>query len=327
MAKDVYTILFSCIGRRVALVNAFRQALDGLGLQGRVLGADSSPYSSAARLCDRVFLVPDSAEAGYVEHLLDVCRREKVDLLIPLIDPELQVLAGQNARFGEVGTTLCLSSKQVVEVCRDKVRTYEALVAAGIDTPRVFSYEEAARTGFPLFMKPRCGSSARDIHKINTLDQLVFYHREVPGAIIQEFIPGQEFTLDVFTDFAGVPLCVVPRMRIEVRGGEVSKGMTCRDEELIRVGLDTVRALKGCRGPITIQCFRTPSGRVPVIEINPRLGGGVPLAIEAGADLPRWTIQCARGRKPDVEAGAWRDRLLMLRYDDAVFVTEDSLKR
>lgn len=325
MAKERFTVMFSCIGRRVALVSAFRHAMGQLGLEGRILGADSSPYSSAARLCDEVYYVHLSSHAGYVENLLEICGKQKVDILIPLIDPELQILAGQNARFAEVGTTLLLSAEGTIDICRDKVKTYKALVAAGIDTPRVFTYRESARADLPLFMKPRGGSSARDIHKINTLDELVYYHRQVPNAIIQEYIDGQEFTLDVFADFEGRALCVVPRRRIEVRAGEVSKSVTCRDAELIRLGTDTVQALKGCMGPVTIQCFRTASGRTTVIEINPRLGGGVPLSIEAGADIPRWTIQCALGQTPDVDPDAWRDRLVMLRYDDAFYISEDML--
>jgi len=327
MAKQAYTILFTCIGRRVALVNAFRLALDRMGLKGRILGADSSSYSAAARLCDQAFLVPDCLQRGYVDHLVDLCRTEKVDLVIPLIDTELPVLAGQDKRFAAVGATLCISSKEVIETCRDKTLTFETLTAAGIDTPRVYSYRESAKADLPLFMKPRCGSSARDIHKINTLDELVYYHRLVPNTIIQEFIDGEEYTLDVFADFSGRPLCVVPRRRIEVRGGEVSKSVTVRDTELIRLGLDTVRALPGCRGPITIQCFRTAEGRMPVIEVNARLGGGVPLAIEAGADIPRWIVQCARGEKPDVDPQVWRDGLVMLRYDDAIFVNRETLER
>ncbi len=325
MAGDRYTILFSCVGRRVALVNAFRRSLERLGLEGRLLGADSSPYSSAGQLCDRLFHVSPSTAKGYVDDLLGISRSEGVDLLIPLIDLELQTLSGQQERFREVGTTLCLSSPSVVDICGDKVRTHDALVAAGVDTARLYSYAEAAKARFPLFMKPRGGCSARDIHKIDTLDQLVFYHREVHDTIIQEYLDGQEYTLDVFADFEGRPLSVVPRKRIEVRAGEVSKSMTVKAPDLIDTGRRTVEALPGCMGPITIQCFRTSSGRISVIEINPRLGGGVPLAIEAGADIPTWTVQCARGRTVQVDGEAFADRLVMLRYDDAVFVSEDRL--
>lgn len=325
MSKKSFRILFSCIGRRVALVEAFRRAGQRLGLQCCLIGADNSPYSAALQRCDKTFIVPASIEKNYLDEILDLCRREQVDLLIPLIDPELLVLAGHQDKFAEVGTTLCLSLAQVIRICRDKVRTFRTLTDAGIDTPRLFRYDDIKDADLPLFMKPRAGSASRNIHRLSNREALDFYHRSLPTALIQEFIEGQEYTLDVFTDFQGRPRCVVPRLRLEVRGGEVSKSMTVKDEELMALGRRTVEALPGCRGPITIQCFRTPQGRLAVIEINPRFGGGAPLSIEAGADFPAWTIQCALGQEPHIDPAAFRDRLVMLRYDDALFVDQSEL--
>lgn len=325
MSARQYTILFSCVGRRVALLEAFRQAVEDLAMRGRMLGADSSPYSPALQLCDKAFLVAPCTDSGYVEQLVEICRLEKVDLLIPLLDTELRILAGRNADFAAVGTMLCLSSVEAVRICSDKRRTHDVLRAAGIDTPKLFNYEEITDADLPLFMKPRDGSSARDIHKLESRDHLEFYHRELPQAIIQEYLSGQEYTLDIFSDFDGLPRCAVPRKRLEVRGGEVAKSMTLRDGELIRAGLEAVRAVPGIIGPTTLQCFRTNSGRISIIEINPRFGGGVPLAIRAGASIPKWTIQCALGESPQIDPLAFDDRLLMLRYDDAVFVREDDL--
>ncbi|MBN2582444.1 MAG: ATP-grasp domain-containing protein [Planctomycetes bacterium] len=327
MSKSEFTILFSCIGRRVALVNAFRESLQRLGLKGRILGSDMMPYSAALQVCDEAHVVHSSTHEAYVDQLLGLCRDNGVDLLIPLIDPELHILAGLNDRFREVGTTLCLSSKEVVRVCRDKVRTHDFLTKVGIDTPALFACDQVRDSDLPLFMKPRDGSSAKDIHRISTRRQLEFYQQDVHGAIIQEFLPGQEFTLDIFCDFSGEPRCAVPRKRIEVRGGEVVKSMTVKDSEIIEVGMATARALGGCMGPITLQCFRTDSGRISVIEINPRLGGGVPLSIAAGADIPGWIIQCTRGESPPIDPLAFRDRLVMLRYDEAVYVHEDQLPK
>lgn len=325
VSKSDFTILFSCIGRRVALVNAFRESMRRLGLKGRILGSDMAPHSSAFQVCDEAHVVHSSTHKDYVDQLVALCRDKGVDLLIPLIDPELHILAGLNARFREVGTTLCLSSQEVVRICRDKVRTHDFLTKAGIDTPALLSHDQVRDEDLPLFMKPRDGSSAKDIHRISTRRQLEFYRQEVPGAIIQEYLPGQEFTLDIFCDFSGEPRCAVPRQRLEVRGGEVVKSMTVKDPQIIEVGMATARALGGCMGPITLQCFRTSSGRISVIEINPRLGGGVPLAIAAGADIPGWIIQSAMGRSPEIDPMAFADQLVMLRYDEAFFVPRDRL--
>jgi carbamoyl-phosphate synthase large subunit len=322
-----FTILFSCIGRRVAVVHAFRDALRRLGLPGTIVGTDSSPLSAALQVCDRAILLPRNTDPGYIDRLVEVCLQEHVDLVLPLIDPELTVLAGQGEAFRAVGTTLCLSSREVISICRDKVRTCEVLSKAGIDTPRLMTYEEVRDQNFPVFMKPRGGSAAKGVHRITTRAELDFFHRESPSSMIQECIEGQEYTLDIFTDFTGRPLCVVPRIRLEVRSGEVSKSMILKDPELMAFGRRTIEALPGCMGPITLQCFRTKTGRVAIIEINPRLGGGVPLSIAAGADIPTWTILSALGRELHVDPLAFQDRLYMSRYDEAVFVAEGNLPR
>jgi len=322
-----FNLLLSCVGRRVALLNAFRRSFARLGLDGRIIGTDSSPLSAALQLCDRQILLPSCRSESYLPQLLDVCRREKIDLVVPLIDTELQLLADHHADFRAAGATLCLSSPEVVAACNDKRLTCRRLSAAGVDTPRVFEDDEITPADFPLFLKPCSGSAARDTHRIADRAQLDFFRREIPDAIVQELLDGREYTLDIFNDFQGRPLCVVPRQRLEVRGGEVTKSITVLDPDLIRLGLDTARALPGCFGPITAQCFHTTSGRRAVIEINPRLGGGVPLAIEAGADFPTWTIECALGRTPSVDLSRIKDRLVMLRYDEAVFVQEENLPK
>ena len=327
MSKRTYTILFTSVGRRVALVNAFRRSFDRLGLKGRILGADSSPLAPAQQVCDMPVIVHQCNDPGYIEQLLEICRRESVGLIIPLHDLELVALAGHNEEFQEVGATLCLSSEDVIRKCADKELTYRTLVEAGIDTPQLYPYEQIKDSDLPLFMKPHDGNSAKDIHKLETREQVDFYHRELPQAIIQEFIDGQEYTLDIFADVSGEPLCAVPRKRISVRAGEVVKSMTIKDADLIQVGMDTVRALGGCWGPITLQCFRTSAGRISVIEINPRLGGGVLLSIEAGADIPTWTIQAALGQALEIDPMGFEDRQIMLRYDEAVFVAEDNLPK
>ena len=161
MRKKTCRILFSCVGRRVAMVEAFRRSCERLGLRSHFVGTDSSPYAAGLYRCDQSVILPPNRDKSYLPRLLDVCRRERIDLLIPLIDPELLVLAGHQEEFAQVGTTLCLSSARVVRICRDKVRTCRALTAAGVDTPRLFRYEDIRDSDLPLFMKPRAGSAAR----------------------------------------------------------------------------------------------------------------------------------------------------------------------
>ncbi len=126
-------------------------------------------------------------------------------------------------------------------------------------------------------------------------------------------------------DFPGKVRCVVPRLRIETRAGEISKGITVKNPLLIAAGKTVVEALPGAVGCITVQCFLTPDDQIKFIEINPRFGGGFPLSFEAGADFPRWIIEMMLGREADISIDGWKDGVVMLRYDDAIFVTKEMI--
>jgi len=320
MADEV-NILLTCVGRRVSLLESFRRALADLGVNGRVYGADHSRLAAAFHRADAGFVVPLAREGeAYVEALATICREHEIGLLVPLLDWELETLANGRERFERAGTRALICSPRVVRICRDKLQTFEFLKTHGFDTPEVFAYEQAPAAGFPLFMKPRYGSSAKDVHKIPDRDALEFYEgTATEETIIQEFVDGQEHTVDVYAGLDGAARLAVPRRRLKVRDGEVSKAVTVRHAEIIRRSIDLVEAMEECVGVVTLQCFLTPGGRVRFIEINPRFGGGVPLAIRAGADFPRWLIEEHLGRRPDIDPEAWQDGLVMLRYDEAVF--------
>jgi carbamoyl-phosphate synthase large subunit len=326
-STETIPVLFSCVGRRVQLLTAFRQAAARLGVRLVIHGADASPLSPAVHLVDGAHRVPKIDDTAYIDALLEIVHRERVRLLVPLLDLELLPLAETAGRFEEAGCTTLISTSEVVRICRDKMSTHRTLVEAGIDTPATWTWEEAlARTAhaFPYYMKPRAGSAAAGNYIIHNMEELRTLGRRVPGAIVQEFVDGAEYTMDVYCGLDGRPRCAVPRRRLEVRNGEVSKALIVKDRSLMAVGMRVAEALGGCRGMITVQCIMTAGRRIRVIEINPRFGGGVPLAIHAGADFPLWILMEVLGRRPRISATGFRDDIVMLRFDDAVFVPRGS---
>ncbi len=319
-------VLFSCVGRRVELIRAFRRAGAALGIGLEVHGADTSRMTPAGQHVDQCHAIAPIS-SRHASNLLAIVKRAKIDLLVPLIDSELQLIADAAETFRGVGCTPLISSPEVVRVCRDKLATFEMLTKAKIDTPKTWSLQETLarkRHRFPYFLKPRAGSAAMGNYKVDTLDELKVFERRVPDAIVQEFITGVEHTLDVYTGLSGKPQCAVPRRRIEVRSGEVSKALIVKNAKIMDIGMRVAAALGDCRGVITVQCIVTPRGRIRVIEINPRFGGGVPLAIHAGADFPKWILSERLGRKPRIKAAGFRDDVAMLRFDDSVFLPRAS---
>ncbi len=328
--KPRVRMLFTCVGRRVELVNGFRRAADNLAIKLEVHGADATRLSPAMHLVDKGHIVPGITTGGYIEALIELVRRARIELLVPLIDPELPLLAAAVERFADVGCLALVSSESVVQTCTDKLATFELLRRSGIDTPKTWPWGDAVKRKkhrFPLFLKPRAGSAGMGNYTVRTVDELRTFGRRVPDAIVQEFVDGAEHTLDVYTGFDGRPRCVVPRKRIEVRTGEVSKGLIVKDPAIMAVGKQVAQALGGCRGVVTVQCIVTPKGRIRVIEINPRFGGGAPLSIHAGADFPKWILAEFVGKRVRINPTGFRNDIAMLRYDESVFFPRASRLR
>ncbi len=320
---DPIRVLFTCVGRRVELIRAFERSGELPGLKLEIHGADASRLTPAMQLVEHTHPVPTIASGQYIDALLEVVQRQKIGLLIPLLDSELLPIAVARERFAALGCTALISSPTIIETCQDKLATFRALQKAGIDTPQTWPLvivEEATRHRFPYYLKPRRGSAAKGNYVIHDEDELRVLGKRVPVAIVQEYVEGEEFTLDVYTGLDGVARCVVPRKRLEVRTGEVSKGLVVKNSEIMAVGERVAKMLGECRGVITVQCIVTPQGRIRVIEINARFGGGVPLAIRAGADFPKWILQEHLGRRPRINPTGFRDGVAMLRFDDSVFV-------
>ena len=321
--KRHLTILFTCIGRRVSLMRSFRRAAQGIGVRLRVLGTDASPLSPAMELCDGRFRVHPVKHPAYLSELLRIVRTNGVDLLVPTVDLDLKILARNRGRFEQLGCLVLVSKPEVIEVCQDKRRTAELLAANGFSGPRTVGLAEALRQRrmtWPRFLKPWDGSASRGNAVVHNRRELEFFGPRIPNCIVQEFVRGTEYTCDVFVDFEGRVRCVVPRRRLEVRGGEVVKAQVVKDLRVMRQAAALVTVLGAGPGVITIQLIETAAGKIEFIEINPRFGGGAPLSIKAGADFPKWILQQLVGLKPRIRFDGFTDGLLMLRYDDEVWV-------
>jgi carbamoyl-phosphate synthase large subunit len=323
-------LLFTCAGRRIELITAFIRAARRLGLRPQVHVADAEAQFAAACAADHAHHVPPASSPGYIEAILRIARKHRIDLLVPLLDVELAKLAAARPAFNRLSCWPLISSPPVIDICHDKLLTFRFLSAHGIDTPETWTPGQILRRRrhrFPYFLKPRCGSASQGNFVLRNREDLEALAPRVRDAIIQEFVPGIEHTLDVYAGLDGQAHCVVPRRRIEVRGGEVTKARTVKHPGLMAMGARVVTALHDCLGLITIQMILAPDGRIRVIEINPRFGGGAPLAIHAGADFPRWLMLEWLGRRPRIRLDGFRDGEVMLRYHQSFFLGPGGAKR
>jgi carbamoyl-phosphate synthase large subunit len=317
-------ILVSAAGRRVALVRIFKDELQRLDLQGRVLAADASPLSAAFHDADTQVLVPPCAEPAFVPSVLRLCQDHGVGLVVPTIDPELPLYAEHRQRFEAIGVTVAVSAPETVALSYDKLRTHEWLVAQGFPTVRQATAADVMDSPngwpWPLIAKPRRGSASIGVRRVGDMDELRAATRQTE-CVVQAPAPGHEYTVDVLVRRDGRCVCAVPRRRLEVRAGEVSKGVTVRNAAIERLATEVAERLPGAYGVLNIQLFHDPStGELRLIEINPRFGGGYPLTHRAGAPLARWLLEEVAGVPSTVTNQEWRAGVVMLRFDDAVFV-------
>lgn len=311
-------ILLTAIGKRIQLINCLKKSCE-------VLGTDCGELVSASCFVDEFFKVPKYNEKGYIENLISICKNEKIDMLIPLYEKEYKLLSENRERFIESGTKLLLSSSETIEYCNDKSRTFEFFKSNNIDIPETFFKDYVKKHGsemaFPLIVKPIDGMGSSQVYKVNNIKELDFFVEYVENPIIQEYVEGTEYTIDTLCDLDGKVISIVPRERIEVRSGEVSKSKTVKDIDIIEKTNELLQKLK-IIGPGTIQCFKSKVGDIKFIEINPRFGGGVPLSFEAGVDYGKYFKLMCKEEKITPIIGEFEE-MTMLRYDSAVYLKHD----
>jgi carbamoyl-phosphate synthase large subunit len=320
--EQAFNILFTCIGRRVSLLRSFRSAARRLKIEVKMFGTDVTELSSALQLCDKHFLVRPTKHSGYIRELLFIVKKHKINLIVPTVDLDLKILARAKKRFSELGCLVLISEPAVIDICQDKRKTYRFLSKHDFDTPVTMSARKALsakRLKWPCFLKPWDGYASRGNAIVRNRKELQLFSKRVPNCIVQEYIEGNEFTCDVYVDFDMKVRCVVPRKRIEVRSGEVSKGQIVKDKRIMRESRRLVEVLGAGPGVITIQLILTKGRALKFIEINPRFGGGVPLSIKGGAEFPNWLLSEMFGKKARISFDGFENGLVMLRYDDEVW--------
>jgi len=319
-------ILFTCAGRRVSLLRAFREAMAALDVRGELVVSELTEAAPAVCVADEWCYVPAIQEDGYIGRLLEIVSDKGIGLIVPLTDLALSLLSAHRPEFEALGCTVMIAPPEVVTACRNKLRTNELVAAAGLEAIATYTLQEfLTRPFYPCFIKPIEGSAAIGSARIDDEVRLRSHVATYEDAtLVQEYVDGQEFTMDVYRSRDGEIHAIVPRQRLSVRGGEVQNGITVADPQLIEATRKLVEQLGDIWGAFCCQCRREPGGAPRFFEINPRFGGGAPLSIAAGADLPRYLLQEVLGLPMTSQFGQFTDRLLMTRYDEGLFRQVDA---
>ena len=317
-------ILFTGVGRRIELLQAFRNAALVLNKDLKIYGADMAGTAPALAYCDYTRKVVAMKDAGYIQNLIDICIADHIDLLIPTIDTDLLILSENREKFEAVGTKVMISAPDKIRICRDKNNTSQFFVDCGLHAPMPVNKWQEYKAGYPAFIKPKDGSSSINAYRVDSREELEVYAGQVEDYIVQPFVDGREYTIDVFCDWDGEPISIVPRERLQVRAGEVLKTEICLDEKMIEEAKALCGAFKPC-GPMTVQLIRDKDGIDWFIEINPRFGGGAPLSMKAGARSAESILKLMAGEDvsymQDVADGA-----VFSRFDQSVCIKDGKRK-
>ena len=318
-ASQQMNILFTGVGRRIELLQAFRNAALVLNKELKIYGTDMAGTAPALAYCDYTRKVVAMKDPGYIDNLLSICSDDHIDLLIPTIDTDLLILSENKERFENIGTKVMISNLEKIKICRDKNNVSQFFVDCGLHAPMPVNDWKEYKSGYPAFIKPKDGSSSINAFKVENAEELEVYAGQVEDYIVQPFVSGHEYTIDIFCDWEGKPISIVPRERLQVRAGEVLKTQICMDKTMIEESRVLCKAFKPC-GPITVQLIRDEAGVDWFIEINPRFGGGAPLSMKAGARSAEAILRLLDGE----EHGEYQiaDGAIYSRFDQSVCITE-----
>lgn len=314
----VVRVLISSAGRRAALLRLFRaRGQDNRRVE--IHACELEPALSAAcALADVAHKVPRCTDAGFIPAIEQIIRDNRIDLVIPTIDTELPAYAALASQRPE--TRVHVSTPNVIDIVRDKLRTMQILRDADIPVPDSWNEDHLRRQDhtlrWPVFAKPVGGSASRGLAVFASAAELPPLFAE--PMMFQPCLVGPEYTVNMFIDAVGVLRCVIPHLRLQTRAGEVEKGRTERRADLTRIAHQIAGVLPGARGVLCFQVIDDRTTGPQVIEINARFGGGYPLAHHAGATFTDWLLDEVTG-SPCRAHDDWRDGVMMLRYDDAVF--------
>lgn len=312
-------ILVLSAGTRNKIVQYFKRALNGSGV---VIATDMSAAAPSIYEADKYYLVPRITEPGYIDLILDICKKEKVNGVLSLIDPELALLAAHKKRFSEIGVTIIGSDYSLCERAMDKMEMFRWLskngypCARSFDNPQDFFEEvEKGTINYPVFMKPIRGSASIAISKVYDRETIELLFRHQDGLMIQEYLNGQEIGADCYIDLvSGKVTSVFTKKKLVMRAGETDKGLSFKDPKLFSL-IERFVKESGWRGVIDIDIFDV-EGTYYISEVNPRFGGGYPHAYECGCDFMKRIISNLSGEATSPMIGDYDEGILMMKYNE-----------
>jgi len=312
-------ILILSAGTRNKIVQYFKKAING---KGNVIATDCSNLAPAIYDADKYYIVPRMTDNGYIDVIFDICKKESIDGVLSLIDPELSLLAENESKFNELGVKVIGSSYELCEMSLDKIEMFKWLTSHNyncaksyIDKEEFYNDLENGNISFPVFVKPARGSASISISKVYDKEtvEILFAHDD--GLMIQEFLDGQEIGADVYIDMISHEVVsIFTKKKIKMRAGETDKAVSFKEAKLFNL-IERFVKESGFNAQIDIDIFEI-NGEYYISEVNPRFGGGYPHAYESGSDHMSLIVNNILGNANNKQIGNYRENTYMMKYNE-----------
>jgi carbamoyl-phosphate synthase large subunit len=288
-----------------------------------VLSADTDKLAPGLYLAHKGFLLPPFSDESFFDKLKELVERERISVIIPALDSILLEFAEKIDEFRQLGVEILSSEPDTIRVTRDKWETYLCLkdVAA---MPKSFVEKQKIDIDYPLFIKPRDGSGSKQVYIIRSDKELNFFFDYVKSPIIQELLPGAEYTVDCLADMQGNLLACVPRRRFEIRDGITTKALIIQNSELVKMGSAISKKLK-FRGPFFFQAKEDEYGKTRLMEVNARIGGTMCHKSFLKGNFHTLSVKLAMGKKvtlPQIRYGVY-----ITRFWEEIYLTNGKSRR
>jgi len=284
--------------------------------KGKILSTDSNKLSAGFYLSDYSEVIPEVENKNYVNVLFNIIEKYHINVLMPSSGYDIFPFSENKEQLKKMGANPVISDRDVLEICRDKILTYDHLNKV-FNLP--FTTEEKDKINeFPIIAKPRYGKGSRNVIKINNIKELEYISSKYSDMIYQDYLPGEEYTIDVLSDMDSNPIISVPRIRLQTKGGISTKGKIVLDKQLIEESFKIVEFLK-IVGPCCIQVKKDKEKIFKLVEINPRLGGGTIFTTLAGANFPQMIIDIIEDKKITIPQVS---EITILRYFEEIIIDE-----
>ena len=311
-------VLLTSVGRRAYLVDYFKKEF---GDNSKIICTNSSELSTALSVGDKSYISPMIYEETYIPFLLEICKKEKINILVSLFDIDLPILAYNRDKFENLGVKLILSDLSIIEVCNDKYKMNIFLKNNFFDTiyTGLSIEDEYIKNNISsekkFILKPRWGMGSLGINISDEYEEAKYFYKKIRkdidksylryeakqdienSILIQELIEGKEYGLDIVNDLEGNYITTIVKEKLAMRSGETDiakivhfplledfgKRIADKTRHIANMDLDLILNDKG----------------IFVIDMNARFGGGYPFTHKAGVNIVKIIKELLEGKTID----------------------------